>query len=89
MKAEEFARKAHEGQKRKYNGRDYVTHPISVHNRLKQAGIVDETVLTAAFLHDTIEDCDVTHGQLAEEFGIGVADITSILRFPLYDIFAL
>lgn len=59
-RAREFATRAHAGQKRKYDGSDYVTHLEAVVAILRGAGIEDETTLAAAWAHDTIEDCPVT-----------------------------
>jgi guanosine-3',5'-bis(diphosphate) 3'-pyrophosphohydrolase len=72
-RAYEFARKAHDGQVRK-SGEPYIIHPIAV------AGILinlqmDVVTIAAAFLHDVVEDTDVTSEQLAEEFGTEVANL--------------
>jgi len=55
-----FAAEKHKGQKRKFSGADYITHPLAV------AGIVKkwngpEWVQAVAVLHDVIEGCAVTH----------------------------
>lgn len=54
-----FATEAHgaTGQKRKYTGEPYITHPEAVVAILKGVGIDDETTLAAAWLHDVLEDC--------------------------------
>ncbi|AMA72166.1 MULTISPECIES: RelA/SpoT family protein [Aneurinibacillus] len=72
-KAYEFARKAHDGQVRK-SGEPYIIHPIAV------AGILinlqmDAVTVAAAFLHDVVEDTEVTSEQIAEEFGTEVANL--------------
>lgn len=70
-----FATKAHEGQKRKGEaGIPYITHPIAVADILWKAGVRSPIVLAAALLHDTVEDCGVTYGQLVAVFGPKVAD---------------
>lgn len=66
-KASAFAKKAHAGQKRT-SGEPFFTHLQSVADLLKSIGADDETV-AAAFLHDTIEDTDVTAKKLEKEFG--------------------
>lgn len=74
----DFATKAHAGQYRR--GGDhvpYVHHCIGVKEILEQAGIYDANILSAALLHDTLEDCkQVTPQILQEQFG---ADITGLV----------
>lgn len=73
-RAFEFARLAHEGQRRA-SGEPYITHPVEVARILAERGM-DPHSLVAALLHDTIEDCSgVQHGRLSEEFGEAVADL--------------
>lgn len=57
-----FATAAHAavGQKRKYTNEDYIVHPIEVVNILKKHGIHDDDILSAAFLHDVVEDTHIT-----------------------------
>jgi (p)ppGpp synthase/HD superfamily hydrolase len=64
-----FARKAHEGQKRKYDGGDYIDHPIEVANILIKHGITDERTLIAAVLHDVIEDCHISADYIEQAYG--------------------
>lgn len=72
-KAIEFATRAHEGQFRKGSVRPYILHPIEVAH-IVAAMTDDEEVISAAYLHDTIEDCPgVTKELLAEEFSPRVA----------------
>ena len=49
----ELATKAHTGQKR-WNGEDYITHPIAVSNAFD-----DETHKIVAVMHDVIEDTNL------------------------------
>lgn len=67
-----FATTAHEGQKRKYTGAPYITHPKAVANLILDQRMADE-VVAAALLHDVIEDCGVTADTLRAEFGEAVA----------------
>lgn len=71
IRAYELAARAHEGQVRK-TGDPYITHPIAVAEMLADYGL-DTPTLTAALLHDTVEDTDVTMDQLRSEFGEEVA----------------
>lgn len=76
-KAKIFATNAHAGQMRKGTDRPYIVHPIEV------AEIVatltnDEEIIAAAYLHDTVEDCEgVTSKSLSDEFGSRVSAIVA------------
>ena len=73
QKAYVFAGKAHKGQVRR-SGEAYLSHPLEVTNYL--AGMrLDRTTLTAALLHDVLEDTDVTIADVRETFGKEVADL--------------
>ena len=66
-----FAARAHDKQTRK-SGEPYFIHPLAVAGIL--AGLhMDVDTLATALLHDTMEDCMVTRGQIAEEFNETVA----------------
>ncbi|MCD8547344.1 MAG: bifunctional GTP diphosphokinase/guanosine-3',5'-bis pyrophosphate 3'-pyrophosphohydrolase [Aeromonadaceae bacterium] len=69
------ARDAHEGQSRS-SGEPYITHPVAVTHILAEMHLDHET-LTAALLHDVIEDTPVTKEQLAAQFGAAVADLVA------------
>ena len=72
-RAIEFATKAHEGQFRKGTRRPYIVHPIEV-KEIVSTMTRDEEVISAAVLHDTIEDCKgVTREVLALGFSPRVA----------------
>lgn len=76
-KAIEFATKAHEGQLRKGTKRPYIVHPIEVGD-IVSTMTRDEELISAAVLHDTIEDCDnVTEKTLEEEFSKRVAELVA------------
>lgn len=76
-KAIEFATKAHEGQFRKGTKRPYIVHPIEVGD-IVASMTKDEEVISAAILHDTIEDCGgVTEELLREQFSDRVASIVA------------
>lgn len=83
LRAIEFATKAHEGQVRKYTGEPYVMHPIAV--SIIVANVIDDTEMqVAAILHDTVEDTDVTFGEITSEFGhrvfAMVRDLTDVSK---------
>ena len=69
-----FAKKAHEGQKRK-SGEDYIFHPLEVAMYLTEY-YADEDTIIAALLHDTVEDTDNTLEDIEKHFGKGVAQLT-------------
>ena len=64
---------AHEGQLRR-TGEPYVTHPIAVAGIVADLGL-DAPTITAALLHDAVEDTGVTTQWLAREFGEQVAAV--------------
>ncbi|HAC63852.1 MAG TPA: (p)ppGpp synthetase, partial [Cyanothece sp. UBA12306] len=53
-----FAYQLHEGQLRK-SGEPYIAHPIAVAGLLRDLG-GDKSMIAAGFLHDVVEDTDVT-----------------------------
>ena len=71
-----FATAAHAavGQKRKYSGDDYIVHPQRVAAIVERHGGSDEMV-AAAWLHDTVEDTDVTLELITKTFGYEIASI--------------
>ena len=71
--AYEVAKKAHAPQKRK-DGSPYVTHCVAAADISADMGL-DEDSIVAALLHDVIEDTDMTHEDVAKQFGESVADI--------------
>src|ERR1043165_4576292 len=71
--AYQFSEAAHNGQFRA-SGDPYISHPLAVANILAQLHL-DSQALTAALLHDVMEDTAVTKTQLAKEFGKPVADL--------------
>lgn len=73
--AKKFAQEKHKNQKRKDGVTPYSDHLEGVVNRLKNLGVTDKDVLCAAWLHDIIEDTDVTFDQINERFGREVAVI--------------
>ena len=66
-----FAADKHRNQRRKdAEASPYINHPIALANVLANEGlVVDEPVLIAAILHDTIEDTETTAEELTALFG--------------------
>lgn len=77
-RAEEFARKAHAGQIRKYTGEPYVEHCRRV-AELVAGHTTDEEIIAAAWLHDTVEDCGIAIDDLRALFGDRVATLVGHL----------
>ena len=72
-----FATKAHEGQFRKGTTRPYIVHPLEV-GRIGATMTDDEEIISAAILHDTVEDCEgVTVERLTREFSDRVANLVA------------
>ena len=71
-----FATTVHSGAVRKGNDRPYIIHPLEVMTIV--ATITDDqNVLSAAVLHDTIEDTGVTKEVIQALFGERVADLVA------------
>ena len=67
LKAYAFAEKAHENQKRA-SGEPYFIHPCAVAEVLIDLGL-DPATVSAALLHDVIEDTQATEEDIRREFG--------------------
>ncbi len=68
-----FSESAHQGQFRQ-SGEPYIAHPLAVASILAQWHL-DAQALTAALLHDVVEDTAITKRQIAERFGKPVAEL--------------
>lgn len=67
----------HRTQRRKdADASPYINHPIALGDVLaNEGGVTDVVVLSAAILHDTIEDTDTTSDELAAIFGERIAAV--------------
>lgn len=72
--AYDFSAAAHEGQKRQ-TGEPYFIHPCAVVNVLVDLGFDDVSTLVAAFLHDVLEDTQITADELEQKFGKEVLEL--------------
>ena len=76
------ARKLHDGQYRK-DGTPYISHPLKVCTTLISYGIQDDITLSAALLHDVLEDCQgklpMEGNELVLEYGLD-QEILDIIR---------
>jgi len=71
--AYEFASEKHFGQKR-LTGDDYIVHPLNVAYILTRIKADYET-LSAALLHDVVEDCAVSIKEIEDLFGENIANL--------------
>jgi len=72
-KAYELAERSHVGQKRS-SGEEYIIHPLNVAATLVKLRMDADSIM-AGFLHDVIEDCDVTPQEIEKEINASVAGI--------------
>ncbi len=82
-KAYQFAKKAHEGQIRKYTNEPYIYHTVEVMSIVSTVDHTEE-MLAAALLHDVVEDCDVEPAKIFKQFGLWVGwhveDLTDVSK---------
>ena len=73
-KAYRFAREAHKGIRRR-SGEPYIMHPIAVATIVSQEIGLGSTSISAALLHDVVEDTDYTVEDIEAQFGHKIARI--------------
>lgn len=82
-KAFQFAYSLHEGQYRA-SGEPYICHPIEVASLLRDLG-GDSAMIAAGFLHDVVEDTDITSEEIEAQFGADVGrlveGVTKLSKF--------
>ena len=76
-----FAGIKHAGQVRKFSGEPYVMHPYRVARIIESRGI-QAPVISAALLHDVVEDCGVPIEEIQEKFGGYVARLVKAVSNP-------
>lgn len=69
----EFAYQLHQGQYRK-SGEPYIAHPVAVAGLLHDLG-GSPAMIAAGFLHDVVEDTEVTIEEIEEHFGAEVRQL--------------
>lgn len=83
-----FAAEAHAGQRRRGDGSPYIGHPVAVARLVAEHG-GDEEMVAAAFLHDVLEDTEVTspriHGDFGEDVGALVDALSDDRRLTDYE----
>jgi len=84
MRAYQVADKAHKGQNR-VSGEPYIKHCIAVATILSEMR-VPPAVLAAGFLHDTVEDTEITIENIQQSFGDEIAilvdGVTKLTQLP-------
>ncbi|TDT29081.1 HD domain-containing protein [Naumannella halotolerans] len=80
QRAESISRRAHEGQSDKA-GEPYAEHPARVAERVadRVEAADRDLAVSAAWLHDVVEDTDVTLDSLREDVGSAVSEIVDAL----------
>lgn len=68
-----FAYRLHDGQKRK-SGEPYISHPVAVADLIRDIG-GHAAMIAAGFLHDVIEDTEITATDLEAAFGSEVSNL--------------
>ncbi|TFH12020.1 MAG: bifunctional (p)ppGpp synthetase/guanosine-3',5'-bis(diphosphate) 3'-pyrophosphohydrolase [Nitrosomonadales bacterium] len=68
-----FSQSAHSGQYRE-SGEPYIFHPLAVASILGKLHL-DTQTLTAALLHDVMEDTHISKSEISDRFGKAVADL--------------
>jgi GTP diphosphokinase / guanosine-3',5'-bis(diphosphate) 3'-diphosphatase len=80
-----WADELHLGQMR-HSGDPYITHPLAV-TKLCADWQLDAQALSAALLHDALEDCGIDKRDIIERFGSTVADLvdglTKLEKLPV------
>jgi GTP pyrophosphokinase len=69
-RAFEFAYHLHEGQSRA-SGEPYIAHPVAVAGLLRDLG-GSSVMIAAGFLHDVVEDTEITPDEIESQFGTEV-----------------
>lgn len=67
------------GRRKGEEASPYINHPIDVAAELAEVGVTDHEILSAALLHDTLEDTDATPADLEREFGPRVRRLVEAL----------
>lgn len=74
----ELARVAHADQIRK-SGEPYIFHPIAVATIAAEEMMLDANPVIAAFLHDVVEDTNISSAEIRRRFGDDVAFLVGVV----------
>lgn len=75
LKAYNYAKRYHQTQNR-LSGDKYISHPLEVAYILVDLELDDATIC-AALLHDVVEDTEITHEDIVNEFGEEISDMVA------------
>lgn len=75
----QFAAHAHEGQKRKYTGKPYLSHCAEVALLVQRHVSTQPVVVAAAWLHDVVEDTSFSLKDIESRFGTEVSALVDEL----------
>lgn len=73
MKAYNYAYHYH-GDQCRQSGEPYIIHPLNVAYTLADIGLDDSTI-SAALLHDVVEDTEITDNDIRQDFGMEIAEM--------------
>ena len=74
----DYGERQHAGQRRSFDGRPFMEHPLEVGLLLRDAGAPDH-VIAAGILHDTVEKAGADPAKLRAQFGPRVAELVLVL----------
>lgn len=79
IEARKLADESHslKDQRRKGTGEPYIVHLDAVVANLMLHGVLEHTILAAAYLHDTVEDTDLMLAEIEAKLGPKVAHLVS------------
>lgn len=82
LEAARFAKAKHFGVFRKHSNQPYIVHPARVAGVISYLPNSTEEMVAAAWLHDVVEDCDVSHHEIFIKFGHYVSNLVAELTNP-------
>lgn len=68
LAAFQLAERAHRGQERRFSSEPYIMHPVRVAAMVSRQVGATPSHVAAALLHDTLEDTELTAGDLLDEW---------------------
>ena len=71
-----FATKAHDGVRRRKSEAPYILHPMEV-GAIVGTMTDDQQIISAAILHDVVEDAGITIEEIGEKFGARVMELVA------------
>ena len=73
IRAAQFAAEKHAGQKRKYSGAPFISHPLRVAGLVAILLDAEDSHVAVGWLHDVAEDCAVPLYEIRKRFGEDVS----------------